>query len=1087
MLNNIHLTIDGKPCTGQAGQTILEVAKAYQIDIPTLCHDPRLAPYASCGLCVVEIDGLNRLMRACATAISEGQVIKTQSPRVKASRQTTLELLLSDHQGDCRPPCMAACPAQTDCQGYVGLIANGEYREAIALIKEKLPLPASIGLVCPHPCESACRRGLVEAPIAIADLKAFVGELDLQADEPYIPAQAELSGKKVAVVGAGPAGLTAAYFLARDGYKVTVYDAMPQPGGMLRYGIPEYRLPKKILDQEISLIARLGVDFEMNTRLGDDLDLDTLTQNFDAVFLGLGAWKSSKINCPGEDLPGVLGGIDFLREVAQTGKAEIGNQVAIIGGGNTAMDAARTAKRLGAEQVVVLYRRTRQEMPADDSEIEEAIEEGVQFKLLCAPIDIIGDERVTGIRLQKMQLGEPDASGRCRPEPIPGAEEILNLDTIIAAIGQEVVCPDQPGLSKNKWGNIVADAGTLMTSRQGVFAGGDAVTGPKIAIEAIAQGRRAAQAISAYLDGSDMSAEQPFAVKRDNVTAETFAAVPQQPRSNHALNEPSSRCTNFERVTISLDETAASREASRCLECGCLDYFDCRLIKYSREYQVRPSLILGSRRQEVVRERSALIQRDSEKCILCGLCVRICSEVMGVEALGLVGRGFDTMVKPMFGQDLEPAGCIFCGQCAAVCPTGALVEKQALKKNIALPLNSVTTTCTFCSLGCELVIQSKGNQLVRALPTEKGLLCHRGRAGWYGYNDDRVTTPLIKLNGEFQPASWDDALRYAADLIQAARHKHGAQTVALVASPHLTQEEATALVELGQGVGTENIWALIPSMDRELSQLVDNQDILDIDTLAEAESLYMVGSFDQSAVILARIRNAVKVGVPLWVINSGPTLVDDLTSEKIDAVDISQLFKAACKYLLSTGDVNIDDNTQKEQLAATAVTDAGIQLTQAFLGSQQPWLLIDEFSIDGITTEWIACFCRLLIQKNAVRPHIITVSSEVNREGLAALGIKSGMQLSAATRACLIVGEDPLGMGTWSLETLSNLELLIVMASQMNKTALQADIILPLSLPWETSGHYLGPAGTRRILQQVLTPVTGVTNYDILTGLASAL
>ncbi|MGE5453948.1 MAG: FAD-dependent oxidoreductase, partial [Methylocystaceae bacterium] len=240
MQDTIQLTINGLLCQGISGQTILEVAREARIEIPTLCHDPRLAPYASCGLCVVEMAGTNRLMRACATAISEGMQIVTDSPRVKASRRNTLELLLSDHNGDCRPPCMLACPAQTDCQGYVGLIANGQYREAVALIKEKLPLPTSIGLVCPHPCENACRRALVEAPIAIADLKAFVGEIDLL-DDPYMPSVASNSGKRVAVVGAGPAGLTAAYFLARDGHQVSIYDAMPQAGGMLRYGIPEYR------------------------------------------------------------------------------------------------------------------------------------------------------------------------------------------------------------------------------------------------------------------------------------------------------------------------------------------------------------------------------------------------------------------------------------------------------------------------------------------------------------------------------------------------------------------------------------------------------------------------------------------------------------------------------------------------------------------------------------------------------------------------------------------------------------------------------------------------------------------------------
>ena len=330
-----------------------------------------------------------------------------------------LELLLSDHEGDCKAPCSLNCPAGTDCQGYVGLIANGQYREAVKLIKEKVPLPASIGRICPHPCEQACRRKMVEDPVAIAHLKSFAADLDLRSWAPYQPECAPDTHRKISIVGGGPAGLTAAYFLRTMGHSVAIYDAMPKMGGMLRYGIPQYRLPKEVLDQEIAAIANLGVTMINNAKIGDGITLDELREGSDAVLVAIGAWTSSSMSVPGESLNGVMGGIDFLRHVALNEPSGIGERVAVVGGGNTAMDACRTAVRMGAKEVYIIYRRTRDEMPADALEIAQAEEEGVAFKFLTNPVEILGaGGSVRGVRLQQMALGEPDASGRRRPVPV---------------------------------------------------------------------------------------------------------------------------------------------------------------------------------------------------------------------------------------------------------------------------------------------------------------------------------------------------------------------------------------------------------------------------------------------------------------------------------------------------------------------------------------------------------------------------------------------------------------------------------------------------------------------------------------------
>ncbi len=672
-MSEIKLIINGKECVGQKGWTILQVAEANGIDIPTLCHNENVKHYGACGVCVVEAKNSPKLMRSCSTLAADGMDIDTESKRVVQARKIALELLMSDHDGDCRGPCMLNCPAGTDCQLYVKKIAQGDYTGAVETIKEKLPLPASIGRVCPHPCETACRRKMVEQPISIAFLKAFAADKDLASENPYKADIAPATGKTVGVIGGGPAGLTAAYFLARHGHKVTVYEAMPKLGGMLRYGIPEYRLPKAVLDQEIAAIEAMGVELKPNFKIGVNASFEEIRNAHDAIVVAIGAWSSMSARCPGEDLEGVWGGIHLLREIALGNKPNIGEKVVVMGGGNTAMDACRSAVRLGAKEVSVVYRRTLDEMPAEKIEIEEAMEEGVTFRFLRNPVEIIGENgKVKAVKLQVMELGEPDASGRRSPVAVEGKFETLEIDSFISAIGQKVVPAGFEALELNKKGIIAADEVTFRTNLEGVYAVGDATNrGAGIAIAAIGEANKAAEVIHSYLCGNETPYCKPYYSERV-VNADMFVEYEKKQRAEMACKSAEVRIKDFNEMNLGFTEEQAKAEASRCLECGCHDYYDCSLIKHANRYEIHPERFAGAKRMTDSEKKLVVIERNQGKCILCGLCVRVCEEVAHQGLLGLVGRGFGTEIKPEFRDSDKIQICKDCHKCAQACPTGAL-------------------------------------------------------------------------------------------------------------------------------------------------------------------------------------------------------------------------------------------------------------------------------------------------------------------------------------------------------------------------------------------------------------------------------
>ncbi len=482
-----------------------------------------------------------------------------------------------------RAPCVITCPAGINVQGYVQLIGQGKYREAVQLIMERLPLPGVLGRVCPHPCEAQCRRLRVDEAVAIRDLKRFAAD-QVNLDELPVP-EIQDRPEKVAVVGSGPAGLTVAYYLRLKGYQVTIFEALPVLGGMLRVGIPDYRLPPEVLDKEIGYILKLGIETRTEQRLGADFTLSDLEkEGFKAVFVAVGAHRGIKTNIAGEDeFEGVVDAVDFLRDVNLGKREKLGDRVIVIGGGNVAIDAARTAKRLGCQEVSVVYRRSREEMPAYPDEIEGALEEGINIHYLTAPVRVHGSNgRVTGFEVIRTELGEPDASGRRRPVPVEGSEFVIECDTIIPAVGQR---PDvgwtagEEGLAVSRWDTLEVDPYTMQTGIPHVFAAGDAVTGPATVIEAVAAGHRASEGIHRYLNGEDLSlyAEQ---LRAQESPGDDWCEIPEdlglERRMMPKHRGTSERVSSFEEVDLPFPEEEARREAERCLNCGiCCECMEC--------------------------------------------------------------------------------------------------------------------------------------------------------------------------------------------------------------------------------------------------------------------------------------------------------------------------------------------------------------------------------------------------------------------------------------------------------------------------------------------------------------------------------
>lgn len=797
----MEVILNGKTIEAPEDITILELATREGIKIPTLCHDEELKPYGSCWVCAVQVEGRRGFVTSCGTKLSPGMVIHTDSEEIHKARKMALELLISNHYADCEAPCKIACPDHVDIQTYVSLIANGKYHEAVKVIKDTLPMPLSIGRVCPAFCEAECRRQIVEEPIAIRQLKRYAADEDLKDCWQYTPERKADQGKKIAIIGGGPSGLSCGYYLSFEGYDVDLFEAEEACGGWLRYGIPEYRLPKSILDQEIDLMCAGGMKVHTGMALGKDVFLADLSRDYDAVYLAIGAQNAVPMPVPGSDLQGCYLGVDFLKAHAKGHTPVTGKKVAIVGGGNTAIDCARTCIRLGAE-VSIIYRRTKDEMPAEKFEIEAAEHEGVKFHYLSNPVEYLGENGLLReVKIEKMKLGDPDASGRRRPEPT-GEYFTEEFDSIIAAISQvpdistfaeDRNCLEGKQLALSRWQTAIVDENTMYSGMANVFAGGDFQRGAATAIEAIADGRKAAQAIQAYLtSGSLPVAKFIFDAKKahrvQDVSATEYGIYERIARVKMPEIPLEKAVSSFEEVEQGFSEQAARTEASRCVECGCQVNETCALRSYCSEYEIEMDRFMGSISKHPIDYSHPFILRDANKCINCGRCIRTCAEIQGANVLGFIYRGFAASVAPEFGESLTATGCVACGKCIDVCPVGALVERNLHYKLNPRAKDSIRQNCGLCGVGCEIEAQVQAGEVARITTPDKDPgfngknLCFKGRFGWQTHQD-KIQAPLL-LNGDhYREISWNDALELLQTRIKLAQSK------SVEISPHITLEE----------------------------------------------------------------------------------------------------------------------------------------------------------------------------------------------------------------------------------------------------------------------------------------------------------
>jgi len=1163
--NTINIILNGNIVKGFPGETILTLATRHGIEIPTLCNDDRLEPFTSCYLCVVEVEGMRGHQPSCSTKLTEGMKIITDNEGIRKSRKMALELMLSNHYADCIGPCKQTCPAGVDVQGYISLIDKGQYSEAVALIKETNPLPAICGRVCVRPCEAECRRNLLDegAPVGIDYLKRFASDFDLGSPDKFVPVVKPSTGKKVAVIGAGPGGLSAGHFMQIEGHQVDIYEAASKPGGWLRYGIPEYRLPNDILDQEVKNITDLGVNIFYNMKLGDNITYRELGSKYDATILTIGSQKGTGVGCEGDDAANVFSGIDFLKNMEVTGQRYDfrGKTIVVVGGGNTAMDCCRTSIRCNADKVYVIYRRTEHEMPANPIEIHESKLEGVEYLFLTLPEKINKNAagEVESITCIKMELAEPDASGRRRPVPVEGTEFNIKVDYILAAIGQKTEVnfiddinthADGGELKLTRWGDIDADRNTLQTGIPSVFAAGDGVTGPATIIEAIAQAKIASVSAHQYLMGLPVQPlKKPFTSRRDNFKKqqkEEYAGSFETQVREEMPTLPAGARFNFREVELGYDSAEVARhEAQRCLECGCVAFFDCDLQKYSGEYDAMQKSFEGEYREYKVDFRHPYIEIDNNKCILCARCVRICNEVVGANALGLINRGFHTYVAPSMGEALQETHCESCGMCISTCPTGAITENVLFKPG-PVKSDAVHSICNYCSVGCAISLHHKNGFVMRVtgkngIVNTDGNICRYPKFGYQYLNDvSRITKPMLKVNGTFTEIPFETAFRLIGDKVRSVNPDENA----FFGGARLSNEELYLIHKLARaGAKTNNIGSFHylgrgegyrPNCDLNAS----------LTEIAAASAIYLLGTeinMDHAvAGFMVQNTHFLKKIPVIMVTEKAENSMTHKVDRQIVVKSYYHFVKAVNHYLLTSGLENalfLRDHVEGFEgykkvlleedfhvlVASSGITSDEIaRFAEAYNNELNAILIFSEKEASGNTSKELFNLARITGKLGKTANGLIALKEKNNSQGVFDMGVSPHLgiggqklgdpdytrqlketwgvtEIAPGESECLhgiltggtvknlfIFGEDPIGcaIDRDAIEQVfDHASFKVVQDYFMTESARSADLVLPASFPTETGGTFTNSQKVIQEFEKVLTSRVEMTSLQQFTGI----
>ncbi len=825
-MSTVTLNINGNEIIAEEGLTILEVAKRSDIAIPTLCYIKGKPADNPCKMCVVEVEGQDDLMRSCVTLARDGMRVQTDSEAVVAHRQERLADLSETHFGDCKAPCNLTCPGQINVQGYIAHVSRGEYEEALRLVMERNPVPFSVGRVCPRFCETRCRRILIDEPVSINHLKRFVADWCMTHDIDLKISKDKPTGKRIAVIGGGPAGLTAAWYLTRKGHEATIFEAAPKLGGALRYGFPEYKIPNEIVDYEVNTILRMGINIRLSQKWGKDFSLQDLKDmGFDAIFIGIGATIDVPFDVPCTDKGNVYTATKFLRMINDGKDLDLGRTAAVIGGNNIAMEVARSLLRKGVEQVTIVFPRARLEMPANQRNVREAEKEGVQFLLMASPSGLcaVPDENNRlKLDLIRMKLGEPDKRGKREILPIPESTSSLGVDTVVSSLGQMSVdgmmtggeLEEQLAIKPN--GMFVANPRSAETSVEGVFAGGDAATGSKSVIQAVVSARRAANNINAYvMDCEKDPADNRFNFTRgkgfDDVSLKNFDGIGINLREKMPERPPEVSTQDFDEVKLGFTEKMAKREADRCLKCGCTAFERCDLKRLDIDLNVNINKTgMGKEPIYPIDTSHRAITVDPNKCIFCGRCERSCE----YDALEVRAESIDEKGRPV-GLVIDfKDNCVSCGKCVENCSTGALNKNNRIVPIQSEEIREVRTTCPYCGTGCQMILKIKGHTLMEVtadpdMAPNYGDLCVKGRFGHnFIQHPDRLKTPLIRRHkgGPLEPVKWVDALDFMAQAFSSILGQKGPDALAGLSSARCTTEENYAFQKFFRsGIGTNNV------------------------------------------------------------------------------------------------------------------------------------------------------------------------------------------------------------------------------------------------------------------------------------------